>query len=90
MCISCGHRKRIFEPFFTTEGEKRTGLGLYVISGIASKHEGSIRVRSSTVNGKSGTCFRRSKDVNGLLAANLMNLAKPSGSRKRMRPSHRR
>ena len=51
------YQKKIFEPFFTTKGEKGTGLGLYVISGIVSKYEGSIRVRSSTANGKSGTAF---------------------------------
>ncbi len=51
------YQKRIFEPFFTTKGEKGTGLGLYVISGIVSKYEGTIRVRSSTAKGKSGTAF---------------------------------
>ena len=51
------HQKKIFEPFFTTKGEKGTGLGLYVISGIVSKYEGTIRVRSSTAKGKSGTAF---------------------------------
>ncbi len=55
--ISRQYQKKIFEPFFTTKGEKGTGLGLYVISGIISKCKGTIHVRSSTANGKSGTSF---------------------------------
>lgn len=55
--ISPENRKRLFEPFMTTKGERGTGLGLWVSSGIVQKHEGSIRVRSSTRPGRSGTCF---------------------------------
>jgi PAS domain S-box-containing protein len=55
--ISQGNREKIFEPFFTTKGENGTGLGLWVTSGIILKHGGSIRVRSSTRRGHSGTVF---------------------------------
>ncbi len=55
--ISSENRRRLFEPFVTTKGERGTGLGLWVSSGIVKKHEGSIRLRSSTRTGRSGTCF---------------------------------
>ena len=55
--VSRENRRRMFEPFFTTKGEKGTGLGLWVTSGIVDKHGGWIRVRSSTRPGRSGTCF---------------------------------
>jgi signal transduction histidine kinase len=55
--ISVENRRRMFEPFFTTKGEKGTGLGLWVTSGIVDKHGGWIRMRSSTQPGRSGTCF---------------------------------
>lgn len=51
------NRERIFEPFFTTKGENGTGLGLWITGGIVHKHGGSIRVRSSTKVGRSGTVF---------------------------------
>jgi signal transduction histidine kinase/ActR/RegA family two-component response regulator len=50
-------RARLFEPFFTTKGEKGTGLGLWVSQGIIRKHDGNIRMRSSTRPGASGTVF---------------------------------
>jgi two-component system NtrC family sensor kinase len=47
----------IFEPFFTTKGERGTGLGLWVSSGIINRVHGSMRVRSSRRPGRSGSCF---------------------------------
>jgi PAS domain S-box-containing protein len=54
--IAPEHRSRIFEPFFSTKAEKGSGLGLWMARGIANKYGGSIRLRSSTAEGSSGTC----------------------------------
>jgi len=54
--IAREHRDRIFEPFFSTKPEKGSGLGLWMARGIANKYGGSIRVRSRTTEGSSGTC----------------------------------
>jgi signal transduction histidine kinase len=48
---------RIFEPFFTTKGDKGTGLGLWLCSGIVNRVGGTVRVWSSRLPGRSGTCF---------------------------------
>lgn len=53
--IPKSHRVRVFEPFFTTKLEKGTGLGLWILRGIISKHDGVMSLRSSDAKGKSGT-----------------------------------
>jgi signal transduction histidine kinase len=50
-------RMHIFEPFFTTKNDVGTGLGLWVCKSIVQRHQGSIRLRSSTLEGRSGTVF---------------------------------
>jgi len=50
-------QKKIFDPFFTTKGEKGTGLGLWITQGIVEKSGGALRLRSTTREGRAGTCF---------------------------------
>lgn len=50
--MSADVRAHLFEPFFTTKARgKGTGLGLYVIAGIAHAREGGIRVTSTEGQG---------------------------------------
>lgn len=55
--IARNHYTRIFEPFFTTKGEKGSGLGLWLCTGIVNRVGGSIRVWSSRLPHRSGSCF---------------------------------
>jgi signal transduction histidine kinase len=50
-------RDKVFEPFFTTKGESGTGLGLWITSDIVRKYQGTIRIRTNTQRGRSGTHF---------------------------------
>jgi two-component system, NtrC family, sensor kinase len=50
-------RQRIFDPFFTTKNLKGSGLGLWVSRSLIVRHGGTIRFRSSSRAGKSGTTF---------------------------------
>jgi len=49
--------QRILEPFFTTKGVSGNGIGLSVVNDTVQKHEGAMRVRSSTKAGRSGSIF---------------------------------
>ncbi len=55
--MSAAVAARIFEPFFTTKDLNGTGLGLWISAGIMERHQGWIRVRSSTRAATQGTVF---------------------------------
>jgi signal transduction histidine kinase/CheY-like chemotaxis protein len=55
--ISPEIRRRIFDPFFSTRGPRRTGLGLSVVHGIVSRHEGRIEVSSEPGQGTTVTLW---------------------------------
>jgi two-component system CheB/CheR fusion protein len=48
---------KIFEPCFTTKGSGGSGLGLSLAKDVVQKNRGSLRVRSSTKPGRSGSIF---------------------------------
>lgn len=49
--------KKIFEPFYTTKKDVGTGLGLWLTKNLVRKHQGTIRVRSTSDSPRSGTAF---------------------------------
>ena len=50
-------QEQMYDPFFTTKELKGSGLGLWVSRALIVKHSGTIRFRSSTRAGASGTTF---------------------------------
>ena len=48
---------KIFDPFFTTKQDVGNGLGLWITHDIITRHGGTIRARSNTRPGASGTIF---------------------------------
>jgi len=50
-------RDKVFEPFFTTKEEFGTGLGLWICKNIVRKHNGKLRLRSSTGKRTNFTVF---------------------------------
>ena len=60
-------RKQMFDPFFTTKELKGSGLGLWVSRNLVMKHNGTIRFRSSTREGASGTTFEVFLPVGGVI-----------------------
>jgi len=50
--------ERLFEPFFSTKGIGGTGLGLWITKDLVEKNRGTVRVRTSTRQGRTGTVVR--------------------------------
>jgi PAS domain S-box-containing protein len=50
-------QKRALDAFYTTKGNAGTGLGLWISHEIVHRHGGTLRFRSSTTPGRSGTVF---------------------------------
>jgi signal transduction histidine kinase len=55
--ITAENLHKIFKPFFTTKGFGGSGLGLSLVKDVVRKHGGTLRVRSSTKPGRSGSVF---------------------------------
>lgn len=47
----------MYEPFFTTNKKDGTGLGMWVASQLIERHQGDLRVWSTTRPVSSGTVF---------------------------------
>lgn len=44
-------RQRCLEPYFTTKGENGTGLGLAMVHGIVTRHNGTLEIESGVDSG---------------------------------------
>ena len=55
--IAAEDLSRLFDPFFTTKGTAGTGIGLPLVRAAVQKHNGVLRIRSSTAPGRSGSVF---------------------------------
>jgi signal transduction histidine kinase len=55
--IEKGAQSEVWRPFFTTKGTAGTGTGLCVVQDTVQKHDGVLRLRSSTRHGRSGSVF---------------------------------
>ncbi|HKW66308.1 MAG TPA: HAMP domain-containing sensor histidine kinase [Terriglobales bacterium] len=55
--IATKYRGKVFRQSFTTKGNSGTGLGLPISADIVQQHGGSLRFRSSTMRGRSGSVF---------------------------------
>jgi PAS domain S-box-containing protein len=57
-------RERVFDPFYSTkEVGKGSGMGLTVVHGIISSHEGGIRIRGNAAGGAAVECYFPSVDA---------------------------
>jgi signal transduction histidine kinase len=50
-------KSRLFEPFYTTKDLNGTGLGLWISSGIVTRHQGRLTYRSTDHPINHGTIF---------------------------------
>ncbi|HEX4038271.1 MAG TPA: ATP-binding protein [Acidobacteriaceae bacterium] len=66
-------QRLMFDPFFTTKELRGSGLGLWVSKSLVLKHKGTIRFRSSTRAGASGTTFEVFLPLGGLMPKNYQN-----------------
>lgn len=55
--MSAAVRARLFEPFYTTKDLNGTGLGMWISSGIVTRHQGRLSVRSTEDPERHGTVF---------------------------------
>ena len=67
-------RERCLEPFFSTKGEQGTGLGLSMVFGVVTRHEGNVEIESEL---DCGTTFRIFFPAEGAMEEKIAAIALP-------------
>ncbi len=57
---------RVTDPFYTTRTTRKVGLGLPLLRLAAEQTGGGLRIKSSTEEGKSGTCVKAVFDTKSI------------------------
>jgi signal transduction histidine kinase len=70
-------RKRCLEPFFSTKGEHGTGMGLAMVHGIVSRHNGIIEIDSEL---SKGTRIRVNLPLSGQVSETITPVASAPSS----------
>ena len=77
-------RARLFEPFYTTKDLNGTGLGLWISSGIVTRHHGRLTFRSTSTPIHHGTVFSLFLPA----SKNRRRIAQPSEAEDPIMPDH--
>lgn len=55
--ITADHMPQLLRDRFTTKGDRGNGIGLTIVRDTLQTHQGTLRVRSSTTPGRTGSVF---------------------------------
>ncbi|MCF8487050.1 MAG: PAS domain S-box protein [Rhodobacteraceae bacterium] len=78
--IECATADKIFTPYFSTKGEKGSGLGLSIVSGVVTAAQGSIQLLSTSGKGSIFKVLLPLSDPEGIVATPVATEGKSADS----------